>query len=58
MTDRGRVEEEATCPYCGHRDWYSFHILSNSLICDNCDKEFEIELEVDVKVKSTKMLEY
>ena len=40
MTDRGRVYEEATCPYCGHRDCYS------------------IELEVDVKVKSTKMLEY
>ena len=58
MSCRGRVEEQATCPYCGNRDWYSFHILSETLICHNCDNEFEIELEVDVKVKSTRMLDY
>ena len=56
MTDRGRVYEEVTCPYCKHKGYHSFHILSETLICDSCDKEFEIELEVTVKVKSTKVL--
>lgn len=58
MTDRGRVYKEVVCPYCGDRDWYSFHILSEALICNSCDNEFEIELEVKVNVKSTKMFEY
>lgn len=57
MTDRGRVYKEVTCPYCGHKAYHSFHILSKTLICDNCDNEFEIELEVTVKVKSTRILE-
>lgn len=51
---RGRVYEEATCPYCGYRDYYSFHVQTETLLCYKCDKEFEIELEVNVKVKSTK----
>lgn len=55
---RGRVFEEATCPYCGYRDAYSFHIQSESLLCNNCDREFEIELEVNVKVIGTRMIEY
>lgn len=54
---RGRVYEEATCPYCGYRDCYSFHINSETLLCNNCGKEFEIELEVTVKVKKTKILD-
>ena len=55
---RGRVYEEATCPYCGYRDAYSFHVQSETLLCNNCDNEFEIELEVNVKVTSTRKLEY
>lgn len=55
---RGRVYEEATCPYCGYRDAYSFHVQSESLLCNNCDSEFEIELEVNVKVIGTRMIEY
>ena len=55
---RGRVYEEATCPYCGYRDAYSFHVQSESLFCNNCDSEFEIELEVNVKVVGTRMIEY
>ena len=55
---RGRVYEEATCPYCGHRDAYSFHVQSETLLCNNCDSEFEIELEVNVKVVGTRMIEY
>ena len=58
MTDRGRVYEEVTCPYCGHKSYHSFHILSDTLICDKCNKEFEIVLEVNVKVVGTRMIEY
>ena len=57
MTDRGRVYEEVVCPYCGYKSYHSFHILSETLFCHKCDKEFEIELDVTVKVKSTKILE-
>ena len=53
-----KVYEEATCPYCGDKRYHSFHILAETLICYSCDKEFEIELEVDVKVKNTRKLEY
>lgn len=56
MDDRGRVYEEVTCPYCGRKEWHSFHILSQTLICDYCDEEFEIELDVTVKVTSTRVL--
>ena len=38
MSDRGRVYEEATCPYCGHKGYYSFHIESDTLWCHNCDR--------------------
>lgn len=51
------VYEEVTCPYCRDKRYHSFHILAETLICDKCDKEFEIELEVDVKVKGTRMLD-
>lgn len=54
---RGIVFEEATCPYCGYRDAYSFHVQSEYLLCNNCDREFEIELEVIVKVIGTRMIE-
>ena len=54
---RGRVYEEATCPYCGYRDAYSFHVQADTLFCNNCDKEFAIELEVNVKVVSTSTID-
>ena len=57
MSDRGRVYEEATCPYCGHKGYYSFHIESDTLWCHNCDREFEIELEVDVRVAGTSAID-
>lgn len=56
MDDRGRVYEEVACPYCGRKDWYSFHIQSRTLFCNYCDEEFEIELDVTVKVTSTRVL--
>lgn len=51
---RGRVEAEATCPYCGRSDWYSFHVCSDTLLCNSCDKEFEISLDVEVTVTGTR----
>lgn len=54
---RGRVEAAATCPYCGEEDWYSFHVQSDTLICHSCDKEFEISLDVQVKVTATRTID-
>ena len=53
---RGRVEAEATCPYCGESGWYSFHVCSDSLICNSCDMEFEIDLDVEVKITDTRTI--
>ena len=54
---RGRIYEQATCPYCGHEDYYSFHFESETLYCNNCDKEFAIELETVITVKSAKIFD-
>jgi uncharacterized protein YbaR (Trm112 family) len=40
-----KLNEKVTCPYCGHEDWYTFHIDSDSLYCHKCDKEFAIKLQ-------------
>ena len=55
--NRGRVEEEVTCPYCGHKDWYSFYFESEALYCHNCNKEFAIKLEYVIKVNSAKIFD-
>ena len=54
---RGRVEAEATCQYFGERDWYSFHVCSDTLLCNTCDKEFEISLDVQVKITDTRTVD-
>lgn len=51
---RGRVEAAATCPYCGCKDWYSFHVQTDELICYYCDKVFEIDLDVSVVITATR----
>lgn len=53
---RGRVEAEATCPYCGERDLYSFHVCSDTLLCNSCNKEFEISVDVSVTITDTKAI--
>ena len=46
----------ATCPHCGDVADHTFYLNSDTLICDKCDKEFDIVLYVDnIKVVSTKM---
>lgn len=50
-----KVYEEATCPYCGHKSFHTFHYGSDTLICHNCDKEFAIKLETTIVVKSAKL---
>ena len=53
---RGRVEAEATCPCCGERDLYSFHVCSDTLICNTCEAEFEIDLDIDVTITETRAI--
>lgn len=55
---RGRVEAEATCPYCSCSDWYSFHVQADSLLCYFCDKEFEISVDVSVTITATRPMEH
>lgn len=50
-----KVDELATCPYCGHEDLYVFHYGTDTLYCNKCDKEFAIKLETVIKVKSAKI---
>lgn len=54
---RRRVYEKATCPYCGHEDEYSFNFESETLYCNNCDKEFAIQLETVITVNSAKIFD-
>lgn len=53
--NRGRLEEKVTCPYCGHKDWYSFYFESETLYCYNCDKKFAIKLRHVIEVDSGKI---
>lgn len=50
-----KVYEMATCPYCGHEDFYSFHYGADTLFCHNCNKEFAIKLATVIKVTSAKI---
>jgi uncharacterized protein (DUF2225 family) len=46
-------ESEITCPYCGWKDRDSWELTdSGEVICENCEKEFYVEREVDVKYTS------
>ena len=47
-----KVDEQASCPYCGHIDWYVFHLGSDSLYCNKCDKEFAIKSKVQTVILS------
>lgn len=52
-----RLYEEITCPYCGHTDFISFHCDADTLFCNNCNREFAIELEMTVTVKTGKIFD-
>lgn len=50
-----KMDLNAKCPHCGEEDYYTFHLGADTLICNKCDKEFNIELWVsNIKVKSSK----
>jgi uncharacterized protein (DUF983 family) len=34
----------ATCPHCGNREEYTAYLNADSLICNVCDKEFDVAL--------------
>ena len=44
---------EITCPYCGWKDRDSWEYTEScDIICENCEKEFFMEREIDVKYTS------
>lgn len=55
--NRGRIEEKASCPYCGHEAYHSFYFVSETLQCHNCGKEFAIKVEAVINVKSAKIFD-
>ena len=50
-----KLDELATCPYCGDEDFHVFHYGEDTLRCHKCKKEFAIKLETVVRVKSSKI---
>lgn len=47
-----RVEELAKCPHCGDESLYKFYLGTDRLICNKCDKSFDIKYETKVTVSS------
>lgn len=51
-----KVEEQAICPYCGDKNYYTFYVNTDTLFCNKCHYEFAIEADIKVvKVKSIKL---
>lgn len=49
-----KFTELVTCPYCGNEEYHTFQYGENVLYCYSCEKEFAIEIETEIKVKSTR----
>jgi uncharacterized protein (DUF983 family) len=50
-----KIDLPATCPHCGEASDYVFYLNADSLICNKCEKEFNIELWArDVEVRASK----
>ncbi len=50
-----KFDTEATCPHCGHWSYYVFYLNADSLICNECDKTFNITIWAkSVEVRSSK----
>lgn len=45
-----KVEEVAKCPHCGDESLYKFHLGMDKLICNECDKPFDIKCITETKV--------
>jgi len=50
-----KMDLDVICPYCGLNDLYVFYINAESLICNHCEKEFNIEIWAkSIEVKTSK----
>ncbi len=46
-------EKEITCPYCGFKDINSWEFTEpGEVTCGACEKDFFVEVEIDVKYSS------
>lgn len=50
-----KVDELAKCPYCGDEDFHTFYYGTDTLHCHECNREFAIELQTTIVVKSAKI---
>lgn len=41
-----KFEAEATCPHCGYSDDYTVYLNVSTIICNKCEKEFDVSLYV------------
>ena len=47
------MEDQITCPYCGYKEKDSWEISeSGEITCNDCDRAFWVEIQVDVKYSS------
>jgi len=52
----GKLDLYIKCPYCNKGSDYVMHIDTTDVICNSCDKSFDIELWVDdIEVKALKI---
>ena len=50
------MDENITCPYCEKTSCYIFYLNANTIICNECDKEFEIDIFVaSIAIKGSKL---
>lgn len=50
-----KISLVATCPHCNDKDCHTFYLNAESLICDKCDKEFQIEIWAsNLQIKTSK----
>jgi DNA-directed RNA polymerase subunit RPC12/RpoP len=50
-----KIDLNAKCPHCGEEDTHTFYLNADTLICDKCNKEFNIELWAkDIEVRCSK----
>ena len=45
------------CPYCGfvHKNYYDFHLDNHTYTCDECNKRFVLNIDIDVSFCTRKL---
>jgi|JI10StandDraft_1071094.scaffolds.fasta_scaffold358912_3 transcription elongation factor Elf1 len=50
-----KIDLNVKCPHCEKENSHTFYLNADTLICDECDKEFNIEIyATNIEVRSTK----